>query len=119
MNNFFIKNIDVDSYDIFLLLLSSDSLFDELDFIENAINTIKNSGKIIIDQLLLTGNNKNRFITCDFECGKLKLDTCHIVSPPIVLREITTKWLQSNFKYVENSILTYNQRNQIKNGLTI
>ena len=42
---------------------------------------MNSSGKILIDQLLITGDGHNRFMGCDFKNGKLDFKTAHIVSP--------------------------------------
>lgn len=116
MDTFIIKETNIDGYNKFLLWLSFESLVDHLDSIEEAPNMVNSSGRILIDQLFITGDEKNRFICCDFKNGKLNLKTAHVVSPMKSFRKETVQWLHDNYEYVEHSILTESQRQKIKDG---
>ena len=117
MDTFVIKETNKDGYDRFLLWLSFESFVDNLDSIENAPNMVNSSGKILIDQLFITGNGDNRFICCNYKNGKLDFGTARIVSPVNSFREDTVQWLHDNYRYVEHSILTESQRQKIKDGI--
>lgn len=117
MNTFVIKATNTDGYDRFLLWLSFESLIDHLSSIEEDPNMANSSGKILIDQLFITGDGDNRFICCDFKNGKLGFETAHIVSPVDFFRKETVQWLHDNYCYVEQSILTESQRQKIKDGI--
>ena len=39
------------------------------------------TGKILIDQLLVTGNGQNRFIGCEYVNGILDFTTAQVVHP--------------------------------------
>lgn len=101
-------------YKAVLLLLSTESFIDQLREIEEDSNIKESSGTFLIDQLFLTGNNKNRFVSCYCENGKLDLETVHIVQPDISIQKEITEWLYSHYEYVENSILTKRQKEKIK-----
>lgn len=118
MNDFVVKETNNSDYDRFLLWLSSESLTDNLGSIEKTLNMIDSSGKLLIDQLFITGDGDNRFLCCDFENGKLDFKTAHIVSPADSFREETVQWLRDNYQYVEYSILTESQRQKIKDDIT-
>lgn len=117
MSEYIIKNIDKEGYDRFLLWLSFESFIDHLSSIEKSPNMFNVSGKILIDQLFLTGNSDNRFISCDFKDGKLDLKTARVVYPVDFFRKETVDWLHNNYSYVENSILTEVQRKKIKESI--
>lgn len=117
MQNFILKEINQDGYDRFLLCLSFDGLATCLNSIEASLELAHSSGKILIDQLLITGNNDNRFLSCDFSNGRLDFKTAHIVNPTCFFRKETVDWLHNNYGYVENSILTEAQRQKVKNGV--
>ena len=119
MRDYIIKEIEKDGYSRFLLLLSTQSIFDYLDRIENSPNMINTTGKVLIDQLFLTGVNSNRFISCELQNGKFDLKTACVVCPPETLRMETIEWLQDNYGYVENSILTESQRQKVKDGIVL
>lgn len=114
MSNFIIKEINKDGYDRFLLCLSFDSLLSYLGSIESSLKAVSDSGKVLIDQLLITGNNDNRFLSCDFSHGKFDFTTARIVNPANFFREETVDLLHDNYGYVENSILTDSQRQKIR-----
>lgn len=117
MNNFVIKEINAEGYNRFLLWLSFENLMDHLSSIEEAPSMLHASGRILIDQLFVTGDGGNRFICCDFQNGKLDLKTARIVSPTDLFRKETVAWLHDNYNYVEHSILTENQRQKVKDGI--
>ena len=117
MNTFVIKETNKDGYDRFLLWLSYESLIDHLGCSEKDPNMVNSSGKILIDQLFITGNGDNRFICCDFKNGKLDFKTAHIVSSVDSFRKETVQWLHNNYRYVEYSILTETQRQKVKAGI--
>lgn len=117
MEGYIIKKICKDGYDRFLLWLSFESLLDHLDSIEESLNKLNTSGKILIDQLFLTGDGANRFISCEFKDGKLDFRTACIVKPADFFREKTVDWLHNHYSYVENSILTESQRQKIRDGI--
>ena len=81
MNTFVIKETNTDGYDRFLLWLSFESLIDHLSSIEEAPNMVNSSGRILIDQLFITSDGDNRFMSCDLQNGKLNFKTAHNVSP--------------------------------------
>lgn len=117
MNNFVIKEINVEGYNRFLLWLSFENLTDHLSSIEGAPSMLHTSGRILIDQLFITGDGDNRFICFDFQNGKIDLKTAHIVSPADLFRKETVEWLHDNYSYVEHSILTEDQRQKVKDGI--
>lgn len=119
MKDYILKEIEKDGYSRFLLLLSTESIFDYLDSIEKSPNMINATGKVLIDQLFLTGVNSNRFVSCELQNGKFDLKTTCVVCPTEDLRKETIEWLQDNYGYVENSILTESQRQKIKDGIVL
>lgn len=117
MNTFVIKETNEDGYNRFLLWLSFESIIDHLASIEEAPSIVDSSGRLLIDQLFITGDEDNRFISCDFKNGKLDLKTAHIVSPVDFFRKETVRWLHDNYPNVEYSVLTESQRQKIKDGI--
>ena len=109
MNTFVIKETNTDGYDRFLLWLSFESLIDHLSSIEEAPNMVNSSGRILIDQLFITGDGDNRFMCCDFQNGKLDFKTAHIVSPVESFRKETVQWICRTF-YFDRKPTTNGQR---------
>lgn len=66
MNEYTIIKTDVEDYDRLVLCLSFESLLTYIKKIEQAIAIDNVDEKILIDQLLITGNGTNRFISFSF-----------------------------------------------------
>lgn len=116
MSEYIIFNTNVDGYDRYVLCLSFESLLSYIRKIEIVLAEGKREEKILIDQLLITGNGKNRFMSCVFSDGRLDFRTAQIVTPSDFFRKETVEWLHDNYSYVENSILTEEQRQKIKDN---
>ncbi|HGI2636104.1 TPA: type II toxin-antitoxin system RnlB family antitoxin [Streptococcus agalactiae] len=117
MNEYIIIKTNVKEYDRLILCLTFESLLTYIHKIENNLEGNLGIKHVLIDQLLITGNNSNRFIKCNFLRGKLDLNTAQIVKPSDYLKKETVKWLHNNYHYVKNSILTDEQRQKIKDNI--
>ncbi len=117
MDEYIIIKTNVEDYDRFILCLSFESLLTYIKKIEDALAKNNASERILFDQLLITGNSANRFMSCNFSEGKLDFRTVHTVKPADYFRKETVEWLHNNYCYVENSILTEEQRQKIKENI--
>ena len=117
MKDYIVKKINIEDYDRFVLCLSCESVLVYLNEIETAPIMKKFSGKIIIDQLLITGDGNNRFMSCYFTDGKLDRRTAKVVTPSNLIRKKTVELLHDNYSTVENSILSEVQRKNIKDKI--
>lgn len=117
MNEYEIINTNVEGYDKFVICLTFESLLTYIKDIEYSLSETETDKTILIDQLLITGDNDNRFISCLFKNGKLDLSTAHTVVPSEYYRNKTIEFLHDNYCYVENSILTEVQRQNIKDKI--
>ena len=116
MNEYIIIKSNVKEYDRLIICLTSKSLLTYIHKIENNLEENRNQ-ILLIDQLLITGNNSNRFIKCNFLRGKLNLNTAKIVKPSDCIKKETIKWFHNNYHYVKNSILTDEQCQKIKDNI--
>lgn len=119
MKKYILEKINEDKYAYFIISLTYESILDYIEEIEKKLSIEKNKIVIIIDQLLTTGNNKNRFITCEYQNGKIKLFTAKNVDCSENIRKISSQVLKNNYELIENSILTKNQKQCIKEGRAI
>lgn len=117
MDSYIIKKVNKDGYNRFVIWSSFDSLFNDLDDIESSTSIINVTGKLLIDQLFLTGNEDNRFISCNVVDGKLNLQKARKVNGSYFFRKETAKWLRSNYEYINKSFLTEDEREKIKKGI--
>lgn len=116
MNDYIITQDTKQDYNGFLLCLTTKSFFEYFHNIENE-SLLKNSkGILLIDQLLVTGNEENRYISCVYNCGQLILNSAKYVIPDNYYRKLAINILKNNMYIVENSILTSYQKKCILNG---
>ena len=119
MKKYILEKINEDEYTYFIISLTYESILDYIEDIEKKLSIEKNKILILIDQLLTTGNNKNRFISCEYQNGKIKLFTAKNVDCSENIRKISSQVLKNNYELIENSILTKNQKQCIKEGRAI
>ena len=117
MSEYIMLNTHVDGYDRLVLCLSFESLLSYVRKLEAVLAVETKEERILIDQLLITGNGTNRFMSCKFSNGRLDFQTAQIVTPAEFFRKETVEWLHDNYSYVENSILTEDQRQKIKDNV--
>lgn len=117
MNEYTILRTNKEDYDRLVLCLSSESLFEYIEKIEQTLAEDNLDGKVLIDQLFITGNGTNRFMSIFFSHGKIDLKTAQTVNPTDHYRKATVEWLHNNYHYVEHSILTADQRQKIKDNI--
>ena len=114
MNEYTIIKTNIEDYDRLVLCLSFESLLTYIKKIEQALAKDNLDEKVLIDQLLITGNGTNRFMSFSFSHGKFDIKTAQVVNPTEHYRKETVEWLHNNYHYVEHSILTAEQRQKIK-----
>lgn len=119
MKKYILEKIDENEYTYFIISLTYESILDYIEEIEKELSVEKNYGIILIDQLLATGNNKYRFISCEYQDGKIKLYTAKNVDCNQNIRKISSQALKDKYNLIENSILTKNQKQTIKEGRAI
>lgn len=117
MCEYIIFSTNVDGYDKYVLCLSFESLLSYIKEIEAELAEEVRKGRILIDQLLVTGNGVNRFVSCAFSNGRLDFKTAQNATSSEFFRKKTVEWLHDNYSYVENSILTEEQRQKIKDNI--
>ena len=117
MNDFVIEPLNNEIYDKFLLCLTFESIVNYINDIENSPEIVGHSGKLIIDQLLVTGNGSNRFICCSYKKGKIDIDSTRTVCPSDAIKAISIRLLNDNSHRCKYSILTDYQRECIEKGI--
>lgn len=118
MYEYIIREVDMDGYNRYLLCLTFESLIDNFALIETDPQLANTSGRILIDQLLITGNGSNRFLCCNYANGRIDIRTATSVLPDKWFHTLAVQLLRNSYPFVENSILTEAQRQHIKEGVT-
>lgn len=95
MNNFDIISLDDKNVKILVVMKTKDSPFDFADELQDALKLEGFSGQFVIDELLHSGNNEERFI-CVFFDGDLfdesKLGFEGIGKPEPLKYDLAGKW---------------------------
>ena len=100
----------------FLVCLNYESVLNYIDAIEDSDLIGCNGIELIIDQLLVAGNGRNRFISCQVLDGKINLSTAKNIEGILQYRELTTKILRQYYSCLKYSVLTDSQLNMILEG---
>lgn len=95
------------------------SILNYLDLVENEPLIQANAGQLIIDQLLVAGNGKTRFLTCQFANGEVKLGTAKNIEGTEAFKQISSDLFRQNPDALRYSILTDSQLDLIKQGYSI
>lgn len=106
-------------YDGFLLCLTFESILNYLDSIKTEPLISNSKGILLIDQLLVSGNGKNRFFSCLFDHGEINLSTAQTVLPADYYRKLATQLLRDNIPRLKYSILTDQQKESIRKGISL
>jgi hypothetical protein len=114
MTNYYLKKLNNEQY--YLVCKGCDSVVSYLDEIENEFLIQSNEGSLIIDQLLVSGNGKNRFIDCRFSYGKVQLNTAKNIESTDKYKRISSELFNQNLEILKYSILTDNQLKQLQHG---
>lgn len=119
MKKYILEKLNEDEYTYFIISLTYEGVLDYIEEIESELSIEKSIRIILIDQLLTTGNNRNRFISCEYQNGKIKLYTAKNVDCNENIRKISSQILKDKYNLIENSILTKYQKQRIKEGRAI
>ena len=94
MKEYAIYEMTNSEYDGFLLCLTFEGLTGYLDRIEMEPLISCSNGALLIDQLLITGNGRNRYISCSFSNGKINISSVKSVLPNKYYRKLSLDLLQ-------------------------
>lgn len=103
-----------------IICLSYESIYSYSHIIEQELQK-QNIGnaKILIDQLLITGNTNNRFISIEFVDGNLIFPTAVPIKADSIYHQFTTDYLKKRKDILKNSILSSYQIALIEKGYVL
>lgn len=121
MNNFDIVNLDNKEIKILVIMKTSDSPFDFVNELQEQLRTIDFSGLFVIDELLHSGNNEERFISGffdgnSFDNSKFKFEN---IDKKSIIRSYMCNYLKSDLEVLNYSSLTDKQQKLISHGCVI
>lgn len=108
---------DAQEYIYLVILCDSRSPYDYLNDIAHDILK-KESGNILIDQILHVGNTDKRFISFALDDGKLHDGVITTIPKKSFYRKATCEFFKGS-SVMEGSILTSTQKRMINKGITI
>lgn len=117
---YILSNCYSSSYDWQVVCLSYDSIYSYIQLIQNDLKTQNvRKAKVVFDQLLITGNNINRFLSIEFDDNSFLFNTAQNITPEMSIRQKTHSILLKNIRLLDNCVLTEKQVNMIKKGLVL
>lgn len=122
IQNYYYKiyNLSSGSYDCLVVCLSYESIFSYIDILQSELNSkgIRDAN-VLIDQLLIAGNGKNRFLSLKMENGNLVYTSAKNVEADHYYHQLTSSELKRNKVLLDNSILSPKQISMISRGCVI
>lgn len=121
MNDFDIINLDDQNVKILVVMKTSDSPFDFVNEIQEQLKMMEFSGLFVIDELLHSGNNDERFISGffdgnSFDNSKFRFEN---IDRQSVIRRYMCDYLKSDLEVLNYSGLTDKQQKLISHGCVI
>jgi len=105
-----------EKFKILIVCLTYESLLGFINDIEKEIPENLFMGKILIDQLLATGNGKNRFLSFDFLNKSIIISSAKNEIIGDNYRKASSRMLKSSKRDLFSSVLSFKQAEMIKNG---
>lgn len=111
--------LENDIYSCLVICLSYASLFNYLDTL---CMELKNKGittaRLLLDQLLITGNKQNRFLSIEYSEGHILLQSAqNVTSIETKYRTLTANELKKRKSHLYNSILSKAEIKMIEEGI--
>jgi len=108
------------NYDCLIICLSYESIFNYIDDLQNDLrNKEIINGNILIDQLLISGNGKNRFLSIKIKDGLFDLTSANNIEADQYYHQLTSFELKRNKFLLDHSILSSKQISMILGGCII
>ena len=108
-------------FECLVLATSYRNPFEDLALIEFKLKEKNCSGNILFDMLGYTGDNSERFLTCEFDGEKLKRDTFKIIclSKKSIFRKMTNEYFMSYKELLDGTVLSSLQKKVMIDGINI
>lgn len=119
-NYYKLYTLSSSNYACLVVCLSYESIFNYVEELQAELESKGiQEGQILIDQLLISGNGKNRFLSMKIENGNFVYTSAQNVDAEQHYHQLTSSELMRNQKLLENSILTPKQVSMISRGCVI
>lgn len=119
MENYILYALNDKKYGFLLLCLSHENVFSFYEKVQRNPIIQQGKGLILLDQLLVTGNGNNRFVSIPYDCGRMDFSNAHNVTVDNTIRELSVLLLNSNIDSLQNTILTESQQEMVRQRIAI
>ena len=119
MKDYVLHKLDRNLYRALLLCLSYENIYTYYEEIQKEPLIMDSKGKIILDQLLVTGNGENRFVAIPYEFGVIDFTKAENIKVDIGIRQLSVELLNASISSLQNTILTESQREMVQNNIAI
>ncbi len=106
-----IEKLNDSLFNCIIVFFNYDSIMNHINQIESELDNLIEI--ILIDRLLTTGDNENRYISCKVNNSKILLETAQTVIPNEEIVNISDKILRQYPKELEKSILCQSLKEKI------
>lgn len=117
MNDFYIYEMYENEFVALIVINSLDSPLTLLNNLQELLNAKNIKGKVLIDQLLHSGNTSERYISINFQDNQLKVSYVNV--PKHSEYRNLSRDILCNNNLIEYSILTSVQKKMLLKGIAI
>ena len=117
MRIYTLQSLNNQQYNVFLVCLTNENTFSFTEELQKEILIQEKTGSLLIDQVLVTGNNKNRFVLIPYERGKIDFSMARNTTVSPKIRQLSSKRIKENITHLEFTILTKEQQDKVLDEL--
>lgn len=112
--NYFMVHSDAEL--CFVVCRGPEAFFSHLSELEKICRTVQSASKLVIDQILVTGESEQRFVAAPLNNGFFVLDEFSPIKANQSLRKLAATVFRENIAWEASSILTTEQLARIQSG---
>lgn len=118
MKNYNLLKVDNEKFSMLVVMQTYEAPFQYLDDISDYLKEERYNGYVLIDELLHSGNNEERFISGYFDGKKFDLNTFSFerIARQDLIREYSDKILSGDPDIINYSILNNVQKKLLNSG---
>jgi len=119
MKEYIIRGLDDMKEGVLFLCLSHENVFSFFDEVQHEPVVQNGKGYILLDQLLVTGNGENRFVSIPYDHGEIHFSRAHNASVDPSIRKLSVELLRDHVESLHNTILTDLQQEMVLKRIVI
>ena len=119
MKDYVLYGLDGEKHDVLLLCLSHENVFTFYEDVQKEPVIQNGTGTILLDQLLVTGNGENRFVTLPYNQGMIDFSRAENATVNHEIRRLSVELLNKYITSLQDTILTEAQQEMVQNKTAI